>query len=668
MSVRRWAPIFGLVLGLLAACGDDESTASLVFELAPARADVGTDGCSASPTVEPAPLPDAVDHVWVSICRYGGVGCEAVPLVATDGDHGAATPDLLIPLDASRAFEVDGKLGSGEHRVEVVACVGTEPFARGVADGVRLGSGSARVRLYRFGQSSCAGPRRAGNDVAMPAARALHESVALPNGDVLVFGGITGDAPPVPSGPVGMVSWQGAPLQRSVEVYRPSEERFLDVGGDDFGRVMFAARLLSTTSPDGPFRIRVVGGFEVEGDAAAIRFDASQGRTFYGAPLLPSANAMVADSVDLVYDPDGPSLAVEPAAIPGNPRAGANRVGQFAPDVPAAVVLGITDMETGTADSPRPGVSGAYWWLGQDGMRQGAAETLLASRFGHTVSTVPIAGGALVWGGNVAESDPAVVQTNAGELLRPGSASTAVTGGGLSMLPEPVALHTATAVMETSVIIAGGLRVGCSGATCMGRGFSTNYASPSLSVFRYEAGGFVPVPVDVATPFEPSFLHAAVPLTSAGRANAAVLLGGATATAGSRMVPSDQIVRVASTDVGRFGTTPLGDVPPDGLLHARWGHSAVSLGEERLLVTGGIHIDADGRLATLGQAEVVSYGAPPSPNPCAGASAMDGGPGFDAGRSDSGPGFDSGPPADAGTPAADSGGADGGVSPVDSGV
>lgn len=662
----------GLALSTLAfallccgGCGDDTAPIDLVFELAPSSAD--TTACSVAPAVEPAVLPDTVDHLWLGICGYTGTGCEDARLVAPDGDHGAAAAGgQLVPLGSGRSFELDADLRGGPFRVEAAVCEGGRQIARGVADRVTFGK-PVRVRMYRFDSVSCAGPRRAGDGVELAAPRALHAAIALPNGDVLLFGGVTGSADPSPGpGAAGLTSWQGAAIQPIVEVYDASHERIVRLD-ETFARVLFAAALLPPApenESEGPYVVRVVGGFTAP--QFAVRFDASQGRTYLNAPLLPTVDATAEPDADLVYHPDTLRLEVRMASSAGNPLAGANAMVTPEPGAPGAVVLGLAGgfeedpvanwPPGGVANQPR--VQDDYWFLTHEGGEAADPQNLAAPRFGHTVTRVAGAGSgaALVWGGNVHEVDPAEVQATAGELLRTSPPSVPVEGGGVSTLPHPSALHTATALGPETVLLAGGLRVGCAGPTCTGRGFSLDYTEPTLAVLAWQGSGFLPAPVDNAH-FTPAILHTATSI-GAGERRPAVLVGGAVVSGTSRLRPSDQIVWVGNTDVGRYGTRQLGNIPVDGLIHPRWGHAVAPLPGDRLLVTGGLRFGEDGKIEAMAEAEVVSYGPPPAADPCAGV--VDGGAGgFDAGAFDAGAPVDSGsPPSDA---AGDAGGGDAGV-------
>ncbi len=668
--MRRRAAFFACLLAS-AGCGDESRTVSLVFELAPTAADVGVEGCSVAPDVEPAPLPEQVDHVQLEICRHTEAGCERVPLTTPDGDHASASPGILLELGSGRSFEVDGRLGGGPLRVEAVVCDGTSLVARGVADRVRFGSKAVRVRLYRYRAASCAGPRRAGGSTALPAPRAFHAAAALPNGDVLVYGGVTGDAPSTPGpGADGLLSWAGVTLQRAIEVYDVSEERFVTLDAE-LGRVLFASALLPSAPEQqqtGPFVVRVVGGFGFETDDGrpAIRFDSTQGRTYLAAPLLPGADVRVRPSVDLVYYPDPPRVEVRDAPIAGNPTGAANAMAAPLSGAPGAVALGLEEgfrepdpaYWTMGGEASWPNVRPNFWFLTEDGARNGDPGELLAARFGHTVTPVAAAGpgAALVWGGNVHEVDLAVVEAEAGELLRPGSAPAAIAAGGATTLPHPTAFHSASALSADTILFAGGLRVGCVGTGCMGRGFSTSYGDPPLHALQWQAGAFVPLPVD-NTLFTPAFLHTATAVPGVDPIQPVVLIGGAVASGTSRLEASDQVVWVGPTDVGRFGTLPFAGI--ERLIHARWAHAVAPLPQERLLVTGGMQ-RRETRLVAIGQAEVLAWGELPADNPCAGA--QDGGVG----------GFDAGSPFDAGIadggPDAGAAGTDAAVVPADSGL
>ena len=242
-----------------AGCGDDVAVQGIAFELAAST----TNGAAACLEAVAA-LPDTVDCVGISLCQREGTGCTPIPLSRPGGSPHMGEP-LLVPLDANRAVRFDAPIPDGDVEMEVVVYADGAAIAEG--SGLLSRGAAPAVLLHPYEAASCAG---GGTDGVAPRSRALHAAMAMPNGDVLIFGGVSGERVPV----YGLAL--GARLQRGVDVFLGREGRFAPVtvigagaveGG--LGRVLFTAIPLDAAA-DGRQRIRLLGGLTVDGDTPAM--------------------------------------------------------------------------------------------------------------------------------------------------------------------------------------------------------------------------------------------------------------------------------------------------------------------------------------------------------------------------------------------------------------
>lgn len=602
LNVNFW--LFALLL--CSGCGNHAST-RLEIELAPAFAPgdpLGDRQCRADAR---AFLPSHVDCVSITACRKEGGECVPVRALRTSDDHESAR-DTELRFSRSgtdNQIQFDLELAQdAEHELEIRAYAAGVPYARGRASGVRAGDPLLRVRLEPYGQWTCAGSRI---DGSLPLARALHQTVALPNGDALVIGGVTGEG-------VQPVSVEGgAVLQRVVEVYSASESRFYEVqvtdldGVPGIGAVFHHAYYLETTN-DTRYRVRVIGGF-TSVDQPGARFDAVQGLTQYSAPVLPAARAEVRDSVDLLYDPRTRTievLLVDPGVVR---RAGMNAVSEPDANGLVTVALGLLD-GGGSALRPMPMLSGQWYSLPLLATPSTSVTPMLAPRFGHTATRINEAS-VLIWGGNVTLASPDEVSMQAGEIL--GADAGAIPSSVLGR-PPATAFHTASSI-EGGTLIAGGMEVTPGQSS---GGVSTTPSSQPLTVLSLDSTGQItgtPVVFDAATWPAPIF-HAVTSLP-----DGSVIVGGGAlrwmppgAASPSHLWASDHVIRVARDAEGAYAGTPLAS-----MIGPRWGHTMTPLPGDRVLVVGGFVRQAVGQnndywpLRAISSAEVLLVaGAPPS--------------------------------------------------------
>lgn len=658
-----------LALLLLAACGDDD-TAAIVVELASTAAQ--TDDCDPSnQDVEPADI--TADNLHFILCSAGREPCwkdgrmivSVQPVEPVD----AAMAEKGIFVTRDLAFDADLR-GRGPLRLEVVACEGGTATARGVVDDVRLGEQPLRIRLYAYDRVSCAGPRDRGGAPTYADPRAFHAMTALENGDVLVYGGVTAMGP-VPDTNVTAVpapnpEWTGMTLAHTVEVYRPSVERFLPVTvvGGPFLRAFFSSVVLSDI--DGRARIRVFGGLTgASPDTPVIRFDDMQAYNAMGSPIVPHESALVGPNVDIEYDPASLTMTVEvvPLAVPRSAMnavalAGSDpvvvpglRAGAALPDGNAALDLSNT----------------ASWWNPSRGLAYAPSPELQSclipesdpldcrggttGRWGHSVTPYGPTD-VLVWGGNVFLMDVTAVDATAGEIISK-TTRTSVAGGAAAGLPPPTAFHTATPISDGDTLLAGGLLVGCAGTPeCTSGAGITTTRPPPEEALRILRRATVPSVSLTAAPVtgvaQSTIFHAA---TAVGD-RSVVLTGGATAGFDG----TGQIQHVA--DPQQDDTYEAGAFFAGGaLIVPRWGHAAAVLPEKRILVTGGMRRVTPDRFEVVTTAEVIAFDEASFWDPCPALvggtvripdAGIDGGVRLDAG-------LDSGAATDSGVAAMDAG-------------
>lgn len=600
-----------LILPLF-SCAKSENISTFSIELA----SVSMDG-SCSDTEDE--LPVAVTCIGVSLCRRDGADCTPMPLYRSSDDHGGpGAQSIRLGRLAAATFALDARTESGPHEVNVVAYDESgHVFATGVARDVRLDGAPIRVRLQRSDEWSC-GPAHADIDGAPLQSRALHAATAMPNGDVLIYGGVTGDEIDISGFATGA---QGASLERSVEVYDASEDRFYVASVSDplgFGRVFFASEL-ATLDDEPPYKIHVFGGYSIA-TGAVLRVDGSQSSAANstGLPFVPTAEASPAESVTFLYDPVTHHVDVEPLGGTGGFTTGFPAVTGFLDDANPSLL--ITGAGAFTGATSQTTLSDEISWVGHEGAPvSGSFPALLQGRAGATVSVFPNAhGAALVWGGNIGNALLADVRSHAGELVRlsfpdvlpvPGGnadAASCATMANSSGAPEPTVFHSAT-TLDGGIVVAGGLYVGA--AECPMHGVRTTFNNDQpITVFSI-SGTTITATRAISGDFVGTAFHSATRLD----ANHVMLVGGAF----SGMLNSDVVLPLTAFD--QVGVVGPGHTSTDGFLYtssaplmrARFGHAAAILPGGRVLVTGGFErfmSGASAKLRAFGSPEVIQLG------------------------------------------------------------
>lgn len=580
-------------LSALSGCGDDSKFATLTVELAAAA----SDACG---TTREEDLPASVVCLSFEMCRRSATECTPVGLVRTGGDHaGAGARVLRFARSAVVSFDTQASGGGLELTVTAYQADGAV-YAVGTTRGITVG-GAVRVRLERTG--AAADPREwscAPGNLAAPALpRALHASTLLPNGDVLLYGGVYGSD--VDLNGVGVTGAKGATLQRGIEVYDQLQQRIVPVAiAGTFawqGRVLFGSRLLP--GPEGgPYSIALYGGYEA-GDRAVLFLDAGQSGNVTGSPIVPADGAMPGVPLRLTYDPRAHRVQI--VAMPlGNADAIDTGFVALSDDVGSAheavLVLGAGPFMGVPPAATFAAEARAFWLDETGGIVPAIGATVLATaRLGATVTPVD-RGRVFVWGGSVNETDDLVARANAGEVLTRGGASHVLQGGTLTdcayppplpsmanELSEPTVFHTATAIEPAKILLAGGLLVGS--PDCTGRGITTLYPPnrPLVVVSVDSGGGATAISVPLPLGAVPTIFH-----TATSTPGGVVLLGGAGIVGGRRLESVAQAGVVSSDGLGGYVVTEL-----PALRVPRWGHATTWLPGGRLLVTGGFETYQD---------------------------------------------------------------------------
>jgi len=309
-----------------------------------------------------------------------------------------------------------------------------DSFPRRVAVGALLnvpldGKPIPDLRLYPDERFRCV-------DTAMIRPRAFHSATKLPNGQVLIVGGLT------PTPDAGDEAFSTAPLYitSQAEIYDPSNGTFVQVAEDDAAlpRAFHQAALVGTTD-DGKYQILLVGGATADPASAAfglntgaapgprlVPFDTSGA---FPSPLMVSA----AQAELMVYDPVARSATrtVMAGFTPGVYQGAAT----FNANDGIAVAGGIDWMGNPLA-ATIPVVQRLEVSRALEAPR-GAALTNV--RMGATLTSLDGDDRGLVWGGQVTPTDPA------GELITGLSAGGTVKSVAITLATAPpTQFHTAT--------------------------------------------------------------------------------------------------------------------------------------------------------------------------------------------------------------------------------
>jgi hypothetical protein len=403
--------------------------------------------------------------------------------------------------------------------------------------------------------------------------RAFHTATALPNGQVLLVGGLT---QPGQSGGTGLR------IDHSIEVYEPRTGTFKRVGGDlPEGRAFHSATLL-TSPAAGPYDLMLVGGLAAP-TTQPTEPVVKLGLAGDPLPLVPTAIAAQASSVVLRYFPwtDPPQVQ----QLKASPKlTGRIFHTQASTTGGQAVVLGGLDaisagrlttqdtLEVLTSDT-KTEHDGPY---ALQRARVGAAAAPLGTDK------------LLVFGGNL-DSSAGKQGAEAAEIVSlmpsPASALATVEFGSASRV-KPVAFGSLTPLSGGDLLLVGGLEVD-QGAAKTPRTTGTvqrlNLVGSSLRVTDVAAAIFTPVA-----------FHAAQTLRSGE-----VLLTGGMSAVGTCPVG------VACDRAYRYDPTGAQLKLIDTMRTGRLGHRVSQLAGDQLLLSGGLQITGT-TLKALSAAELFS--------------------------------------------------------------
>ena len=434
---------------------------------------------------------------------------------------------------------------------------------QGEQHGVVAAGGSAEVLLLRPLSFGCL-------PVHLGKPRAFHSATALPDGSVLIAGGVTGFSD---------VTRQQLAATETIEIYDPHLRAFFSPTDRRMQKTprAFHRALLLPPSSDGKYIVMLVGGVQpMLGDAA----NAVAGLRRGAEPLrvMPLDTALPAGVEILVYDPAArtiddsavattgfasrmfPAVSTEPGVLAGLAAAGGiKKAGATFDPTQAVLSIDQADKNTGTL---LPG---------------GAMANLVEQRVGATLTTLD-ASHALVFGGDMSQVAPNENAHAAEHVAGIGSGSVTSTLLTVPMTSSVVAtaFHTAHLLDDGSVGVIGGFLVQG------GVAINTNDAAPlqrvkpdatgNLTTITVPAGGFIGVGY-----------HAS---TLAPDANALLVSGGSPAMSatGCGLLCSSQNAYLIDKTAFQVRSTHKLEV-------GRYGHQQSLLADGTVLVTGGLRFD-----------------------------------------------------------------------------
>ncbi len=593
MNIPRPPSVSTAVLAVLfAGCGgDDAPTFSIRIHAPPP---ITADGlCPPAGNFVP-PTLSVGDSVRVTyrdpVSR--GILCDAVlpfdqPTArlgvpfAPDGGTAPVLADVIVEIFHTDAAMLVTLTSSGETR------------------NVRLGDpGEIPVFVAPRQDFACAaGPQQI--------ARGFHSATLLPNGEVLLVGGIVAHPGPTE---IPLIQPTGNfYVSETAEIYDPRRGTFRELPVTDLvPRVFHQAYLLTPAEGATTWDVLLVGGLTVTGPASST--PVVDGVRDANEPLrmVPAPGSEPAPPEILSYDPATgtagrralvddtlfgrrafPAVSTQPSEwdkVTQRPPLVAGGWTSYTAGMPP-VVVGSNSLEiVDLTDGDRLGVTTAFM---PDITRAGATITLIGGNR------------ALLWGGNI-QSPTMSEETEAGHVITgvgtgtPGMAG--VMFDPMVVNAHPRAFHSAVALAPDRVLMVGGFRVQAGSAF-----------EPTIP-FAYT------VNVDPLTPAITTTTIAAVAdAVPAGYLAALPILDGTVLITGG--TPDTPFICPESTvstylcalpDAYVFHEVAPGmetiDSLPD-MIVPRWGHRMVALLDGTVLVTGGLRLDTD-RLMVVADAEL----------------------------------------------------------------
>lgn len=490
-------------------------------------------------------------------------------------------PSLEIPRGGAESMDIYAEawapLQPGDavpRRVAVGSLLGVPLTSKSIAD----------LRLYPDERFRCA-------NQAMHRPRAFHSATLLPNGQILIVGGLT------PTPDAGDEAFGTAPVYvtAEAELYDPSTGAFVQVTEDDTPepRAFHQAALVGKTD-DGKYQVLLVGGATTDATQAAfgINTGAAPGARivpFDTSGAFPSPLPVkAADAELLVYNPVDHSATrtVMAGFTPGVFQGAASFVDGIAVaggidwmTMPlAATIPTITRVEVSRVlEAPR--------FVAQPTARMGATMTAFDDD------------SALVWGGQITPTDPA------GDYITGLSATGTLMDTSVTLATAPpTQFHTATllppstASTDRTIIVTGGF---VETTTNMGQALQPPAPMAAARLLTVSTGGTVsqstPIfssqyPPDstcsVDGRYRPAGWESAVDL---GRGRV-LITGGAPTLAGGCNDCDDggSDYRCATGQASLF-TAPSTIAPAiERLQIPRYGHTATLMRDGNVLIVGGV--------------------------------------------------------------------------------
>ncbi len=545
--------VAALVLFGGTACGNDPTLTTVQFRVVGPPAETSDGRCPELVAPTPVALQGA-DRARFTFRRPGGgpLLCDVV-LPLAGADRAVAIPDLAgDPNPVNITVEYFGDFGSGPVLL-----------GRGDATGEPNTDRMIDIRVNPTGAFSCTAARP-------HIARAFHTVTTLPNGELLIAGGV--GAAPGGDGTVDPTVAAGQLFALAdLEILDPEAGTVRTLSAPSLTpRAMHEAVVLDDRA-DGLIRVALIGGLTVNGDPQALAV-LRPGTPTDPFRLMPTVNAMPAPTEVITYDPTRFTAAVERiGAAPGAgilPAAG-NGGGEPVPSPP--ILFG------GFADATLAGGATGFSAVDPASGAVSGSGMAVTARVGASVTPLGDSR-TLVWSGAIFGALDA--GSRAGEIISndgSGPLSAAVALSAASAGVTPRAFHRAVQVGPGQVLVAGGFDVAM---------MTAQAPEPQL-------GQLIHVDTEVTV----DNLSAGAPATPVGypslvalSGGAALLSGGSPAAGASGCLPDDTTGLGCSVDTAYlYQVTSGGLAPTGGLRVPRYGHRGAMLPDGRAVVTGGLH-------------------------------------------------------------------------------
>ena len=564
----RLARLALAAVGLLGGtgCGGGNSLTTVAFRVVGAPAETGDGRCPE--LIAPAPVDlSGADRARFTFRRPGG---------------GPFLCDVVLPLSGpDRAVAIPAlgdEPGPVVITVEYFGDFGTGPvlLGRGDATGEPNSERMIDIRVNPTGTFSCTAARP-------HTARAFHTVTALPNGELLIAGGVgsapDGDGTIDPTVAAGQLFALG-----DLEIFDPVAGTARTLAAPSLTpRAMHEAAVLDDRA-DGLIRVALIGGLTVNGDPEALPV-LRPGAPTEAFRLMPTADAVPAPIEVITYDPSRFIASVERVgAAPGAGILPAAGPGGGTPVPSPSLLFG------GFADATLAAGATGFSTIGTAAAAVSGSGTAVTQRVGASVTPLGDSR-SLVWSGAIFGALDA--GSRAGEIISDdgsGPVSAAVVVSATSAGVTPRAFHRALQVGPGEVLIAGGFSV----------------AMMAAQVPEPQLGQLVHVDTEVTV----ENLSAGAPATPVGypslvalSGGAALLSGGSPAVGADGCLPGDTTGLGCSVDTAYlYQLTSGGLAPTGGLRVPRYGHRGAMLPDGRAVVTGGLH--AGNTLELIPDAEI----------------------------------------------------------------